>query len=491
MLRGRSSGSSLLVAVVRSWGSIPPSTMDAYERRGTKRMQESSGEVSESTSSGCITKRSHIRNKLPKDKQRITEAHDHYRWWVLMWFENHCWEHLESKYLNNSQKNMDIVKEELKLVLLEAMNGVKFAEDRRKSNYKDWIENQVREAIYNSIVAYMQVYGVGAGSSDGTKIGKSELLQKLEKWCNGIAIIKPKGRTVILGFIEKDLAAEIVTESCPGVVWLFQNAMIILQDSNVIEGMFGKVRKVTIKGAMSIPEWIEFAGKTMKVDKNLNNRKERPTPALACPVDHLGMIKLLYLNTRRYESYSMWWNGGSLMNMLAYDKTIMDTHESEILQSPGFHYEAWQKLVVYRKNQAYLAWALMCIVDVVHKQDVLHNDLNPNNVMLQFSRDRGGAVFIGICDWGMATWIQEEALSNYGKKNKKDLRKHRAKYYCAASKLFHVIGERRTSQSPMWMARAHKHLIIPSPIRWECWQGRSTRWMQLQPYSNKIGMLIA
>ena len=43
-------------------------------------------------------------------------------------------------------------------------------------------------------------------------------------------------------------------------------------------------------------------------------------------------------------------------------------------------------------------WALMYIVDVVHKQDVLHNDLNPNNVMLHFPRDRVGAVFIGICD---------------------------------------------------------------------------------------------
>ena len=97
----------------------------------------------------------------------------------------------------------------------------------------------------------------------------------------------------------------------------------------------------------------------------------------------------------------------------------------------------------------------MCIVDVVHKQDVLHNDLNPNKVMLHFPRDRPGAVFIAICDWGMATWIQEEA--NYGKKAEEDHRKHRAKYYCAAPELFHVIGERGTPQSPMQMAMAHNH----------------------------------
>ena len=103
----------------------------------------------------------------------------------------------------------------------------------------------------------------------------------------------------------------------------------------------------------------------------------------------------------------------------------------------------------------------MCIVDVVHNQDMLDNDLNPNNVMLHFPRDRPGAVFIRICDLGMATWIQEEAPSNYGKKAEEDLRKHRVKYYCAAPELFHMTGERGTPQSPMRMAMAHKHTIKP------------------------------
>ena len=82
------------------------------------------------------------------------------------------------------------------------------------------------------------------------------------------------------------------------------------------------------------------------------------------------------------------------MNMISYDRTIVETYESKILQNAGHDFEAWQSLIKYRKNRAYLAWALMCIVDVVHKQDVLHNDLNPNNMMLHFPRDR--AVFIAI-----------------------------------------------------------------------------------------------
>ena len=98
---------------------------------------------------------------------------------MLLWFENHRWEYLESKYLNNGERSIDVAKEDLKLLLLEAMGGDKFAKDQQKPNYQDWIENQVTEAIYNSMVAYVQIYGTGAGSSDGS--GKPELLQLMEK----------------------------------------------------------------------------------------------------------------------------------------------------------------------------------------------------------------------------------------------------------------------------------------------------------------------
>ena len=78
----------------------------------------------------------------------------------------------------------------------------------------------------------------------------------------------------------------------------------------------------------------------MKVEKNKENRLQRSTKALACLVDHLGMIKLLYLNIKTYKSYSMWWNGGSLMNMIAYDRTIVETHEGKILLYAGHDFEA-------------------------------------------------------------------------------------------------------------------------------------------------------
>ena len=145
--------------------------------------------------------------------------------------------------------------------------------------------------------------------------------------------------------------------------------------------------------------------------------------------------------------------------MRNYDKSVAETHPNKILFRVGPDFESRKRLVVYRKSRAYLAWALMCIVDIVHKHDVLHNNLNPNNVMLHFPRDRDDTIFIGVCNWGMSTWMNEEAPSNYGKESTEVVAKYKEKYYCAAPKLFHVQEKRRTSQSPVRMARKHKYTI--------------------------------
>ena len=133
-MRGRSSGSTMPVAMAGSQDSILPLVGDGSDRRGTKRMQESRSEPLESTASGSISKK-HRRIAKPKDEQRTNEAHDHCRRTMLMWFESHRWEYLESKYLNNGERSIDVAKEDLKLLLLEAMGGDNFIKDQRKPNY--------------------------------------------------------------------------------------------------------------------------------------------------------------------------------------------------------------------------------------------------------------------------------------------------------------------------------------------------------------------
>ena len=159
-VRGRSSGSTIPMAAAGSRDSIAPSVGDASDQRGTKRIQELQGKPSEATASGSVSKKRRWVAK-PKDEQRTNEARDHCKRMVLYWFESHRWEYLESKYLNNGERGIDQVKKDLKLLLLAAMDGDEFLEDRRKPNYQDWIENQVTEAIFNLMVAYVAIFGPG------------------------------------------------------------------------------------------------------------------------------------------------------------------------------------------------------------------------------------------------------------------------------------------------------------------------------------------
>ena len=121
-----------------------------------------------------------------------------------------------------------------------------------------------------------------------------------------------RARHVLPVLIDRHLADTISTQGRHGVTWLPQNVEIIPMDHQTFQGSYGVVQRVIIRGASFIPEWIEFVGKTKKAKDSLENRKERSIEALACPVDHLGVIKIQYLNMRTYESYSLWWNRGSV-----------------------------------------------------------------------------------------------------------------------------------------------------------------------------------
>ena len=424
--------------------------------RGTRRLVELQSD-SRGTSQSSGSKQHKTRHRLSKDDQINSEAQMHCRRLVLAWFENHNMIHLEKRFLNDGERGLDEARRELQNLIFFGMVGDEWDEDRQKFGFEAWIDNQVNEAIFNATVAYYQVYGEGSTTGPGEK---PDLLKKIENWKKGVVVAKGKRtRHVLPAFINRHLADTISTQGRHGVIWLPQNVEIIPMDYQTFQGSYGVVRRVIIRGASFIPDWIEFPGKTMKAKDSLENRKEHSVEALACPVDHPGVITIHYLNMRTYELYSLWWNGGSIWDMRNYDKFVAEMHPNKILFHFGLDFESRKRLVVYRKNCTYLAWALMCTVDIVHKHDVLHNDLNPNNVMLHFPRDRDDIVFIGVCDWGLSTWMNEEAPSNYGKESTEVVAKHKEKYYCAAPELFHVQGKRGTFQSPVRMACKHKHTI--------------------------------
>ena len=224
----------------------------------------------------------------PKEDQQSVEAQNHCRRLILSWFDKHNMVHLEKQYLSDGQKGLELVRGKLKLFLLDGMSGDKFLKDRRKFHYGQWIDGQVQEAIFNPRMTYIGIYG----ASSDTSAGKSEHWEKLESWKRGVAVAKGRGRITLPSYIEKELVDRIATQGRHGVTWLPKNTEVIPLDRNIFQGSYGVVRRVIICGASFIPEWIEFAGKTMKAKNNLDNRKEHSIEASACHVDHPGVIKI-------------------------------------------------------------------------------------------------------------------------------------------------------------------------------------------------------
>jgi serine/threonine protein kinase len=290
---------------------------------------------------------------------------------------------------------------------------------------------------------------------------KPDLLLKIERFIAKAAEVKGKGRNTLPKFIQDDLAKKIATQNRQGVLWLPRQAKIVPKDSNCFEGGYGVVRMVEIHEVEAIPPYIEFAGKTIKLKDNLEHRKSRSTKALACPIDHPGIIKVMYLDRRTYKSFTLWWNGGSLFAMRHYDRKYkQDQHESELLRSLGPDYEARKRLVLYRKKRAHLAWALMNIMAAVSVEDVLHNDLSPNNILLHFPINDDNVVNIGVCDRGLTTWTCEVALSLYGKPNDTQLDEAKKRYNWIAPELFHLIGKPGSTTSPCRAGKAHACTVL-------------------------------
>jgi serine/threonine protein kinase len=99
------------------------------------------------------------------------------------------------------------------------------------------------------------------------------------------------------------------------------------------------------------------------------------------------------------EAYTLWWNGETLRKMLDYNtkySPIMDNNT--LLWQGGPNMEVQTQLVAFRQNHVKLAWALINILNAIHRFGILHNDLSKDNIMLHFSQYKLDVVYIGVCN---------------------------------------------------------------------------------------------
>ena len=65
------------------------------------------------------------------------------------------------------------------------------------------------------------------------------------------------------------------------------------------------------------------------------------------------------------------------------------------------------QLIRFCRNGPSLRGALLYIMNEVHKSHNLHNDLSPDNILFHFPDDES-KVYIGVCDWGLASKDSEQ-----------------------------------------------------------------------------------
>ena len=142
------------------------------------------------------------------------------------------------------------------------------------------------------------------------------------------------------------------------------------------------------------------------------------------PIQHPGMIKFWAVHHKTMESYTLWWNGGSLASFL--QKSNSKVSEAISLEnikkfSGDLLQDELDKVTLYRRNRTKLALLLLIIVEKCHLHGIQHNDLSPSNILLYFPSMDKTKVFLGVCDWKMACRVSEEVASNYGFQSKEEI----------------------------------------------------------------------
>jgi hypothetical protein len=139
---------------------------------------------------------------------------------------------------------------------------------------------------------------------------------------------------------------------------------------------FGVVCKVRIEKFNRIPNMIELAKKTSKMDDRWKTHKQQLVEALACPCKHPSVIKFLTIHTKTMEAYTLWWKGGTLWEMLDYNTKYSPIIDNcTLLWQTMPNMERWTQLVAFRQNCVKLAWAFINIMNLVHHCGILHKQL--------------------------------------------------------------------------------------------------------------------
>lgn len=366
---------------------------------------------------------------------------------VLEWYKNRSVDMLERTYIQHNADGLMDLQLELNRVITDALRTSELYNNFERDYWEHgkWLDQQIISSTSNVIHLFECVYKKG---EDGTYSQRDLVLyRKLQRIQTFVArFSNNKSKTVPWRL--QALKAAMEQHMGGGVIYLPETAKVIAVPGFGNEGGYGEIRKVRISRVANIPEVIDFAGKMSKAASNMAKREERAIEALACPIEHPGLIKFWAVHPKTMEAYTLWWNGGSFKSFKIIDDKVGPGEDLQyILNNPAHTMQELEMIKAYRSNAAKLALSLIITMARVHKNEILHNDISPSNILLHFPPDHVDRVYIGVCDWGMASRFCEDKASVYGYPSKAEMEKNKNERKWVAPELFYVYGPSNSETS--------------------------------------------
>jgi serine/threonine protein kinase len=173
-----------------------------------------------------------------------------------------------------------------------------------------------------------------------------------------------------------------------GIVHLLEKALVVAVLGFGNEGGYGEICKAPISRVASIPTFVDFVGKISKAVNEVDKRVERAKEAMACPIEHPGLIKFWAINSVTMEAYTLWWNGRSVRSLWRTNSLVKLSEEYEyITRHPDHPMDVLERIKAFCTKRAKLAMSLIMTMARVHKKKIFHNDISSSNVLLHFPPD--------------------------------------------------------------------------------------------------------
>lgn len=290
----------------------------------------------------------------------------------------------------------------------EAISGEEWDVEKRKAGYSKWMDDKVVDALYNTkpvLEKYRKQQDVPMTNEELAAFNN-----KVANFCDITKNWSKKSQKTRSTWQEGSTMTEMMLRG--GHLIYFNNQVKVSYEGKKMEGGYGTIQKCFIQNEPAIPRHWAFAAKTQKGDTVAAQAMRFNAEAMALRSAHEGCIKWIAVHPSNNEGYTLWWNGGTIREMIraeaSYNREDVEAtlHAAFLIDSRDDFMkkqETARRVEVFRKKRHELAWTFLNTMNNVHHCHTLHNDMSPDNILLHFPPNSNDKVYIGICDWAMAS----------------------------------------------------------------------------------------